>query len=1552
MRRLVLFAFALRVFATPFDEITPSAPEELASLNADLLVDGYVSAASGQLSLAQPDLHIKGAQDLMLQRLYIPPQILGRYEDNEEKDRLVLGKALCQLHARGWVALPHLLAGYNRNSPYFKVRDPQGTVLEFQIKGNRGHLKTSGYGCSNLRGGEPTAEADIRNIELWAEGSQIKIIWPNGTKRVYQFQRAGLYRLEAELLPNGKAIRYSYNHPGNLRISSTDASGKYTYATINRVGDHHYKSSDGREAKLFYDLREIKGNFKEKDYKEKVKFQFPVLTSASNPNYSNTASYNSRTLLSSYDAKSHPISCTYWQQKGIPCRIQEFSTPSGSTHFTYDSPIAGQKGGSTTVQHSNNSQTIYRFTSHFLLSAIENWHEGKLYNQKLFAYDSKQHIAKIETKDGAGHALLTKTYECDQAGNPISEKWEGDFGLFSIQRAFSKNRLTKEVYSDGLGFEYTYLGDTNLLTSKITLSEGKPLRKTEYSYDEAYNLIEEKEVGKTITTYLLYQEGAHLHLPEWKVEKNWDGNLIHKTHYAYDRFNHLAEELHYGNDAALAYRTTKLYDSHDNLLEATNPLGQVTSYSYDARGRQIQEIPFSQNKVIQRSYDGKGRLTTLQEGNHATRFCYNSSDELIQKIDYLGLQTHYRYHPVHGKPVWIEEDPTLLEITYDDLGREIARKDAYGATTITQPNSYGDPLVIVRPDGGRESFIYAPNRTLLSRIDPDGFNTSYTYDSLKRILSQTAGTRETTYTYDAYHLLEENDPLGASTHYQYNLSGQKVLETRGDRTTRFFYDPLRFLSKTERGSRCTSYQNDVLGRSLIKSIDGRLDTSYTYDPANNIAAITKQDTIRFLYDPYDRLIEKVDADGRKTTISYEERDKILIKTIKDPKGANRIETYNAHGLLCKKEVPGCTLEEYSYDRALRLASQDHLAFTYTPEGLRSSLSEAKQRTTSWTYTPGGKIQTKLKPDGSVLRYEYTEDGDLARVGSREFQYDALGRVINGTGFSREYDLFGNIIKEELYGTRSSLVNDESHIASIWPRNDSSKMGCSDGSPNSPNLTACHIATGLTVRTSYDDFDRPIQRILPDLSSILYEYEGPFLVKISRLSANDDLLYSHTYDQFDLGGHVLSETGLFNCSYRYDQAGRRICQTSPFFSEELSYDEAGNVTRKGAHSYTYNASDQMILSDKFSLTYDKHYNRQAQNDDLVGIDALNQVEGHIFNANGCLVQEGFAFDEFDQLIQANGEMIAYDALGRRLQKGNTSYLYFGDEEVGAFKNEKAKELKIPGLLAPIAIEMDNQLYYPIADVQGTIRMLIDAKTSKVCLENNCDPFGVGLSAEIPYAYEGKRYDAGSGLIYFGKRYYVPTLGRWLTPDPIGPIDHSNLYQYVFNNPYRFQDPNGESVGGYLLGLGEIMLGGTIFASGFALEVVTFGGFTFGLGVTTSTGVALMGIGLATTAYHAQDMKMPNISWKNMNPFEGAVDGEIYIGDAQGNIIPVPQGHQLEGTKDGKWIQIKDKDKKETGTRKDGGHPPGPKHKDDPRSWEPHAHVPGVTNPDGTPWLPIN
>jgi len=59
----------------------------------------------------------------------------------------------------------------------------------------------------------------------------------------------------------------------------------------------------------------------------------------------------------------------------------------------------------------------------------------------------------------------------------------------------------------------------------------------------------------------------------------------------------------------------------------------------------------------------------------------------------------------------------------------------------------------------------------------------------------------------------------------------------------------------------------------------------------------------------------------------------------------------------------------------------------------------------------------------------------------------------------------------------------------------------------------------------------------------------------------------------------------------------------------------------------------------------------------------------------------------------------------------------------------------------------------------------------------------------YRYTGKERDEESGLYYHGARYYAPWLGRWISPDPAGLVDGSNMYRYSLDNPLRFTDPHG-------------------------------------------------------------------------------------------------------------------------------------------------------------------
>ncbi len=55
--------------------------------------------------------------------------------------------------------------------------------------------------------------------------------------------------------------------------------------------------------------------------------------------------------------------------------------------------------------------------------------------------------------------------------------------------------------------------------------------------------------------------------------------------------------------------------------------------------------------------------------------------------------------------------------------------------------------------------------------------------------------------------------------------------------------------------------------------------------------------------------------------------------------------------------------------------------------------------------------------------------------------------------------------------------------------------------------------------------------------------------------------------------------------------------------------------------------------------------------------------------------------------------------------------------------------------------------------------------------------------------GYRYDAETQNYYVRNRYYLPTLGRWLTRDPIGYQGGINLYAYVASSPVGNVDPAG-------------------------------------------------------------------------------------------------------------------------------------------------------------------
>ncbi|MFG2907349.1 ricin-type beta-trefoil lectin domain protein [Kitasatospora sp. NPDC048286] len=107
-----------------------------------------------------------------------------------------------------------------------------------------------------------------------------------------------------------------------------------------------------------------------------------------------------------------------------------------------------------------------------------------------------------------------------------------------------------------------------------------------------------------------------------------------------------------------------------------------------------------------------------------------------------------------------------------------------------------------------------------------------------------------------------------------------------------------------------------------------------------------------------------------------------------------------------------------------------------------------------------------------------------------------------------------------------------------------------------------------------------------------------------------------------------------------------------------------------------------------------------------------------------------------------------------------------------------------------------LTYELTNPQNTSTLQIDAATKGIT-RRAFDPYG-GPRGAVPTSwtdnrgYLGKPVDSGSGLNLLGARNYDPSLGRFLTVDPVfqpGDPNQMGGYAYAANNPATKSDPSG-------------------------------------------------------------------------------------------------------------------------------------------------------------------
>lgn len=892
------------------------------------------------------------------------------------------------------------------------------------------------------------------------------------------------------------------------------------------------------------------------------------------------------------------------------------------------------------------------------------------------------------------------------------------------------------------------------------------------------------------------------------------------------------------------------YDAQGHIIRKTTPIGQENTYQYDLLGHLIaaKEV----GSLLKKStYDLAGRVIKTEEIDEANQskistFSYDAKGRLLSARDHKGNITRQSYD-AFGNCISTEyaqikdENGTpyapVIVLSYDERGNLASTSTPRGDTTRTYYTSFRKPYRIIQPDGSETVHTYNKNGTIAKTVHPDGTQERFSYDSFRRITKQEWVSAQgdllkvETWTYSVFHLLSHIDERGLVTNYSYDGAGRLVEERAGTREKRYEYDALGQLEKIYDAGACHIQVHDVAGRVVedwIEAQDGTIENkmSFLYDSQNRkvqAKRLTSQGEAEdfFGYDAEGRLSSHTDPLGNKWEFLYSEKSRndlgqcVLQKTTIDPLGLRQVEQFDALGHLAFKEKQNASgiavaKEEWFYDKSGNKAKR--LSTVYVDE------QPTKTHAIAWRHDSCGRLIEEIESGKKVTEYEYDLKGRIVKktLPSSKYityAYDGLDRLLE----QKSSDGTVHYLYRYDSGTDPTAIEDRIHGASLT--RDYNEYG---------QIVQETTSERLTYAWSYDDIGRCQCFTLPDQSTIEYGYSDLHLTVVKR-TRSDGVSYQHSYTLFDPNGHVQNETlihGIGSIASTRDLLERASTQTSNWHACSIAYGPSGLITQMsntlfGEKAYAYDALNQIRKEGDKEYHFDSLGNAS---------DSVTGECNELLSTNGV----AFAYDEDGNPISKDSDgfrtIYQYDALGRltsiRTQEGeetlfhydalsrlvrkesqgkSTLYLHNDTFEVGTISpSGEIQECKILGLGikgdigAAIAIEIATSVFAPLHDFNGNIVALI-AEDGTVAESYDLNAFGQETNhsshtVNNPWRFCSKRHE--DGLVFFGLRFYDPSIGRWLTPDPAGYAEGPNLYVYVLNSPINrldlfglFGEPNG-------------------------------------------------------------------------------------------------------------------------------------------------------------------
>ncbi len=929
---------------------------------------------------------------------------------------------------------------------------------------------------------------------------------------------------------------------------------------------------------------------------------------------------------------------------------------------------------------------------------------------------------------------------------------------------------------------------------------------------QQYNQVGVDDNTCTSYTYAQRDEPSSWYLidyPErvetWSGDTCGSGTLLSRTVTFYDSYTvegsqkpfdgNVAEVHTYHDPTSYVSSGRNTYDNMGRMVTSTDATGLATTTSYspainwpdngitstigggfnhstttliNRHTGNPSKITDQNGKVIELLYDPVGRLAEVylpgqakSSGVPSLRFGYHITSSGIgqptaaTRIRTETLQSH------DGSPVYLNSYQYL-----DGLGR--AREDQQPGpnggrvVTATTYDSRGNIAATTQPfhnsaDAGNG--LVNPDLTTVPAVQETS------YDHLNRpttVVDKNLGTgwRQTTSTYYGDRTMVVPPSGGTKTVSHHDVRGDT---TRVDQYTSAS-DPDAYQS--------TTYTYDRL-HQLTALVDPAGNTwTNTYDLAGRLTGRTDPDAgaSSTHYDTAGRVAHTIDARGQKISTEYDGMSRTKALWSGDVNTGTRLTSYLYDSIA--KGQPTATTRWHN-GNAYTTAVTGYTD-RYQPSGTNVTIPTA-EGALAGTYTSS----TAYDLTGKAVRQTLPGIGGLPAE-TITTEYDANGYPQSTTGqiagapdipylAEAVYYLHGPV-HHTLHGNPGSQIRQTNTIDTGTGRLDNHDVATED--PATPGTFTSRFTNNYT----YDPAGN-ITAIAGQTDGITDQAECFTYDQLRRLTQ------AWTQNTATCTNPQRSGADPYHRSWTFDDLGNRLTQTD-------HNDTTGNTTWTynvgTSHGTTAHQVASITATGPQAETPTRAFTYDDAGNTLTRTTPTGDTQNLTWNPEGRL----------DTLTDNNDTTsYIYDAAGNRLitHAPDKTTLYFGDTELelptGSTQANGTRYYN------GSAVRNASGLTWTINNHQNTSQIQIDADTL-TSQRRRTMPYGEDRTTPPTPWIGTKGYVGGTtdptGLTHLGAREYDPTLGRFVSVDPImGLADPQQWHGYAYsnNNPTTFSDPSG-------------------------------------------------------------------------------------------------------------------------------------------------------------------